>query len=134
MTLAVLSQVNILRCQAGLAPLTAELGLIEVAARHSQWQALRQVLSHESEVPGQTTLTDRLRASRTAFTAGAENVGYISGCNRSYLQIANAMVGWWRESLPHRQNMLNGALTRAGAGIAFSGGCGRAYMTLDLAG
>jgi hypothetical protein len=30
--------------------------------------------------------------------------------------------------------MLNGALTRAGAGIAMAGGCVRAYVTLDLAG
>lgn len=132
MTAAVLSQVNALRCAAGLSPLGAEIGLIEVAARHSRWMALRRTLAHVSEVPGQKTLDDRLAASRLRFSKGAENIGYVGGCNRTYLEIAHAMVGWWRDSAPHRANLLTGAFTRAGVGLAFVGDCKRAYLTLDL--
>lgn len=89
-------------------------------------------LSHVSGVAGQKTLADRLRRARTGHSRGAENVGYVSGCNRTYLQIAHAMVGWWNESSGHRTNMLTGAFARAGAGIAFAGGCNRAYLTLDM--
>jgi uncharacterized protein YkwD len=131
---AVLSQVNALRCAAGRTPLAGRGGLARVAATHSAYLARAQSLAHASDVPGQETLERRLRAAGEAFRTGAENVGYLGGCNRSYLQLAHEMVRIWAESRPHRANMLNGALTRAGAGIAMAGGCVRAYVTLDLAG
>lgn len=132
LTLAVLHQVNRLRCQSDTPALAASFRLAEVAARHSRWMALARVVSHGSQVPNQETLSDRLRASREAFRKGAENIGYVSGCNRSYLEVADAMVRWWRDSAPHLSNMMNPDLARGGAGIAFADGCARAYLTLDM--
>lgn len=134
MTTAVLHQINSVRCSAGLPMLLPSFALAEVAARHSEWMAISQSLSHVSQVPGQEELRDRLDASREDYSMGAENVGYVSACGRNYAELANAMVRWWLDSAPHRQNMLNPDLEIAGAGIALKDGCARAYMTLDLSG
>lgn len=132
MTVAVIHQVNRIRCESGAPALAPSFRLAEVAARHSAWMSLAQSLSHGSQVRNQETLAKRLRASREKYRTGAENIGYVSGCNRTYLELANAMVRWWHDSATHRTNMLMPELEKGGAGVAFAGGCARAYLTLDL--
>lgn len=132
LTLAVVHEVNQLRCAADLPPIAASFRLAEVAARHSNWMALTRTLSHGSQVKNQETLARRLRASRESYRKGAENIGFVSGCDRSYLDLASTMVGWWYDSAAHRDNMLAPGHDRGGAGVAFADGCARAYVTLDM--
>ena len=46
---------------------------------------------------------------------------------------ASAMEAAWMQSAPHRANILNGAYTAAGVGIAYSSD-GRAWAAVDFGG
>lgn len=160
---AVVARVNAERCRRGLPALTTASGLRKQAARHSQWMARSQKLSHKASGSFNRSLTDRLRASGVRFRTGAENIGWVhlysidgnrfmirssdqchfttSGGRRigrhSYNSLASLIVRKWMESPGHRKNILRRNLRYSGVGAGVqpaSKYCGSVFLTHIFAG
>ena len=160
---AVVARVNAERCRRGLPALTTASGLRKQAARHSQWMARSQKLSHKASGSFNRSLTDRLRASGVKFRTGAENIGWVhlygidgsrfmirsseqchfttNGGRRigrhSYNSLANLIVRKWMESPGHRKNILRKNLRYSGVGAGVqpaSKYCGSVFLTHIFAG
>lgn len=147
---AVLEEVNFLRCQAGLGPVRPDPALLRAASGHSGWMAGAGRMDHTSDLPGRRDLGQRLKAVGAVLArAGAENIAMFRGIGMAgspcpaappppqVAEAARRVVAMWRDSPPHRANMLHPGVDRAGAAVALSvrsGTCGTVYMTLVLAG
>ncbi|UWQ14568.1 hypothetical protein K3556_01355 [Aliiroseovarius sp. M344] len=160
---AVVARVNAERCRRGLPALTTASGLRKQAARHSQWMARSQKLSHKASGSFNRSLTDRLRASGVRFRTGAENIGWVhlygidgnrfmirsseqchfttNGGRRigrhSYNSLASLIVRKWMESPGHRKNILRKNLRYSGVGAGVQPGskyCGSVFLTHIFAG
>lgn len=160
---AVVARVNAERCRRGLPALTTTSGLRKQAARHSQWMARSQKLSHKASGSFNRTLTDRLRASGVRFRTGAENIGWVhlygidgnkfmirssqqcffttkSGRRigrHSYNSLASLIVRKWMDSPGHRKNILGRKLRYSGVGAGVQPSakyCGSVFLTHIFAG
>lgn len=160
---AVVARVNAERCRRGLPALTTASGLRKQAARHSQWMARSQKLSHKASGSFKRSLTDRLKASGVRFRTGAENIGWVhlygidgsrfmirssqqchfttNGGRRigrhSYNSLASLIVRKWMESPGHRKNILRKNLRYSGVGAGVqpaSKYCGSVFLTHIFAG
>jgi uncharacterized protein YkwD len=107
------------RAGAGLAPLCANAALNGFAQSWANWMAANQSLTHQDlgAVLG-----------GTSFDTVAENI--LSGPGD--LSVAQ-MEGAWMGSPGHRQNIMNGAYTAAGVGIAHSSD-GRVWVAVEFGG
>lgn len=159
---AVLHFTNQRRCAAGLAPLSPDTGLRRSASTHSSDMARMGFFSHTSPVPGRAKLTDRLNESGVRYRAAAENLAtrsrlqLVSGKQftvldrsscafayggqqiqpHSYRTLAQQFVEVWESSPQHRENMMNTAYTRMGAGGRFQPNernCGDIVATQNFA-
>lgn len=158
------AEVNFHRCRAGLSALRdAGNGLDKQAAKHSQWMAKTQQLSHRSTVAGLATLKQRVQASGVRYRTGSENIGMVhryqidnrrfkilnSGqCKfatqegealpaHSYASLARHIVNLWMESPGHRKNILDRRVTRVSTAVAFDPNakyCGRYWLTQNFIG
>jgi uncharacterized protein YkwD len=160
---AVRAEVNYHRCRAGLRPLgPAQTALVDIAAAHSRWMAQSGNLSHRSNVRGQSSLTDRIRAANIRARKGAENIGMVhryqidgqhfrildsASCSfasqggqrlpaHSYASLARHAVALWMGSAGHRRNILDPGVTRVSTAAAFGEGqhCGRFWLTQNFVG
>jgi len=161
---AVLSEVNYVRCKAGLAPLKTANGLVTVAGNHANWMAAKQSLTHRSTVRGQASVRERVLASGLSVRRGAENIGNLpryqfaasrririknkSRCEfttvagkritpHSYASLASEIVGLWMGSAGHRRNVLDRNVRTVGAAVGYDARgtrCGQFYMAQDFAG
>ena len=86
----------------GLPRLEIDVRLVEMAEAQAKAMAQRNQVTHD---PGGKNFTKRLKASGFDAKTAAENVG------AGYHTLAEAFSGW-RDSPPHRANMLNPAVTR----------------------
>ena len=107
----------------GLPAVTVDPDLMSLAARQSRAMAARNRLSHD--VGG--SFTARLRRAGYQSRSAAENV------SAGYYTLAEAFSGW-RDSRPHRANMLLKGATRMGiAAIYVPGSKYKVFWSLILA-
>ncbi|MDP1670019.1 CAP domain-containing protein [Phaeovulum sp.] len=160
---AIRAEVNYQRCRAGLSELAAAPGLAEAASTHAKWMARAQTMSHESKVPGQSSVLARLQSSGIDFRAGSENIGKIArygidgihfrirdagACAfatqdgtaigaHSYQSLARHIVTLWVNSPKHRTNMLDPKVRMVGSGAGYDPSapyCGAFYVSQNYAG
>jgi uncharacterized protein YkwD len=93
----------------GLAPVTVDPELMRLAAEQARAMAARNKLDHDVGRPFQ----QRIRAS--GFDAGVA----VENISAGYHTLAEAFSGW-RDSPPHRANMLNRSVTRMGIAAVYA--------------
>ncbi len=161
---AIRTEVNYHRCRAGLPKVgDAGNGMASQAAKHSQWMARTQQLTHRSTVPGASTLKQRVRAAGVSFRAGSENIGMVhlyqidnrrfkivnsGSCQfasyegqalpaHSYATLARHAVELWMNSPGHRKNILDRKVNKVSTAVAFDPNaqyCGRFWLTQNFIG
>ena len=102
------SMISGYRTNNGLTPVTVDPALMKMAEAQAQAMASRDKLDHDVL----RTFHDRLKQGYRARTA-AENV------SAGYHTLAEAFSGW-RDSPPHRANMLLNGATRMGIATAYA--------------
>jgi uncharacterized protein YkwD len=116
---AVIDAMNGDRAANGLGALCGNGQLAASAQAWANWMAQNQSLTHQN--------LSALLAG-TAFNTVAENIlDGPGGMSPADMEAA------WMQSAPHRQNILNGAHTAAGVGIAYSSD-GRVWVVVDFGG
>jgi uncharacterized protein YkwD len=93
----------------GLGPVTLDPELMRLAEEQSRAMAQRNKVDHELGKP----FRDKLRQSGFDAAAAVENV------SAGYHTLAEAFSGW-RDSPPHRANMLNKTATRMGIAAVYA--------------
>ncbi len=93
----------------GLGVVTIDPELMRLANEQATAMAARGVLDHGVGAPFQ----DRIRKSRFDASVAVENIG------AGYHTLAEAFSGW-RDSPPHRANMLNANVTRMGIAAVYA--------------
>jgi uncharacterized protein YkwD len=93
----------------GLGPVTIDPDLMRLAGDQAQAMAARDKLDHDAVHP----FPERLRKSGYNASVAVENVG------AGYHTLAEAFSGW-RDSPPHRANMLNSGVTRMGIAAVYT--------------
>src|SRR4030088_728956 len=96
------------RASNGLTAVTVDPALMKMAEAQAQAMASRDKLDHDAI----STFRDRLKQGYRARTA-AENVG------AGYHTLAEAFSGW-RDSPPHRANMLKSGVTKLGIAASYA--------------
>jgi Cysteine-rich secretory protein family len=109
--LAAASMISGYRHNNGLPPVTLDPYLMTMAQDQARVMAARNVLNHSAGRGFQ----ERLKASGFDATVAAENI------SAGYYTLAEAFSGW-RDSPPHRANMLLRGATRMGIGAAYAPG------------
>lgn len=107
------------RAASGLGGLCGNSQLAGYAQSWANWMAQNQSLTHQD-------LNDVLAG--TSFSTVAENI--LDGPGGMSV---GQMEAAWIASPPHRQNILNGAYTAAGVGIAHSAD-GRVWVAVEFGG
>jgi uncharacterized protein YkwD len=106
-----------------LGPVTIDPELMRLANEQAQAMAARDKLDHDAAHPFQ----ERIRKSGFDASVAVENIG------AGYHTLAEAFSGW-RDSPPHRANMLNSSVTRMGiAAVYTSKSKYKVYWALILA-
>jgi uncharacterized protein YkwD len=103
------SMISGYRSNNGLGAVTVDPELMRLAAEQAHTMAARDKLDHDVGRPFQ----DRIRSS--GFDAGVA----VENISAGYHTLAEAFSGW-RDSPPHRANMLNGHVTRMGIAAAYA--------------
>jgi uncharacterized protein YkwD len=93
----------------GLGPVTIDPELTRLANEQAQAMAARDKLDHDAAHPFQ----ERIRKSGFDASVAVENIG------AGYHTLAEAFSGW-RDSPPHRANMLNSSVTRMGIAAVYT--------------
>ncbi len=93
----------------GLGAVTLDPDLMRLAEEHSRNMAARDKLDHDVG----KAFNQRIRGSRFDAKVAVENV------SAGYHTLAEAFSGW-RDSPPHRANMLNKGVTRMGIAAIYS--------------
>jgi len=107
----------------GLGPVTLDPELMRLAGEQAQAMAARDKLDHDAAHPFQ----ERVRKSGFDARVAVENIA------AGYHTLAEAFSGW-RDSPPHRANMLNNGVTRMGIAAAYTPKSKyKVYWTLILA-
>ena len=105
------TEVNRVRAEHHLIPLSRRSDLDQIAAAHSLDMAQRGYFSHES--PEGANPFDRIKTADIAgMTLAAENLGLTSETNPTL-----AIVRSWLKSPDHRRNLLSAAMNATGVGI-----------------
>ncbi|WP_319797134.1 CAP domain-containing protein [Nitrobacter sp.] len=103
------SMISGYRANNGLGPVTVDPELMQVAETQSMAMAKRNKMDHN--VAG--TLPKRLAAAGYPATLAVENIG------AGYHTLAEAFSGW-RDSPPHRANMLKNGVTKLGIAATYA--------------
>jgi uncharacterized protein YkwD len=107
----------------GLGPVTLDPELMRLAGEQAQAMAARDKLDHDAAHPFQ----ERIRKSGVDASVAVENIA------AGYHTLAEAFSGW-RDSPPHRANMLNSGVTRMGIAAVYTAKSKyKVYWTLILA-
>ena len=106
---AAASMISLYRENNGLGRVAVDPELMKVAESQSQAMASRNKLDHDVKGP----LAKRLGASGYPAKAAVENV------SAGYHTLAEAFSGW-RDSPPHRANMLNRDVTKLGIAASYA--------------
>jgi uncharacterized protein YkwD len=103
------SMISGYRANNGLGAVVIDPELMKLAADQARTMAARDKLDHDAGRPFQ----DRIQRSGFDASVAVENIG------AGYHTLAEAFSGW-RDSPPHRANMLNGRVTKMGIAAAYS--------------
>jgi uncharacterized protein YkwD len=106
---AAVSMISLYRQNNGLAGLAVDPDLMKLAESQSQAMAGQNKLDHDVKAP----LAKRLNASGYPATLAVENV------SAGYHTLAEAFSGW-RDSPPHRANMLKNGVTKLGIAASYA--------------
>ena len=106
---AAVSMISLYRQNNGLGGLAVDPDLMKLAESQSQAMAGQNKLDHDVKAP----LARRLNASGYPATLAVENV------SAGYHTLAEAFSGW-RDSPPHRANMLKSGVTKLGIAAGFA--------------
>ena len=106
---AAVSMISLYRQNNGLAGLAVDPDLMKLAESQSQAMAGQNTLDHDVKAP----LAKRLNASGYPATLAVENV------SAGYHTLAEAFSGW-RDSPPHRANMLKNGVTKLGIAASYA--------------
>ena len=107
----------------GLGAVVVDPDLMKLAEQQSQVMASRNKLDHDVKAP----LAQRLNASGYPATQAVENV------SAGYHTLAEAFSGW-RDSPPHRANMLKNGVTKLGIAASYAANTKyKVFWTLILA-
>ena len=103
------SMISGYRSNNGLGALTLDPDLMKLAEEHSRNMAARDKLDHDVG----KAFDKRIRGGRFDAKVAVENI------SAGYHTLAEAFSGW-RDSAPHRANMLNKGVTRMGIAAVYS--------------
>ena len=106
---AAASMISGYRSNNGLGPVTVDPELMRLAAEQARTMAARDKMAHDSGRPFQ----ERVRNSIFGGVVAVENI------SAGYHTLAEAFSGW-RDSPPHRANMLNHNVVRMGIAAAYA--------------
>jgi uncharacterized protein YkwD len=106
---AAASMISLYRQNNGLGTVMVDPELVKLAESQSQAMASQNKLDHDVKAP----LARRLNASGYPATLAVENV------SAGYHTLAEAFSGW-RDSPPHRANMLKSGVTKLGIAASFA--------------
>ena len=106
---AAASMISLYRENNGLSGVTVDPELMKLAESQSQAMASQNKLDHDVKAP----LAKRLNASGYPATLAVENV------SAGYHTLAEAFSGW-RDSPPHRANMLKNGVTKLGIAASYA--------------
>jgi uncharacterized protein YkwD len=106
---AAASMISLYRQNNGLGTVAVDPELMKLAEQQSQAMASRDKLDHDVKAP----LVRRLNASGYPATLAVENV------SAGYHTLAEAFSGW-RDSPPHRENMLKKGVTKLGIAASYA--------------
>jgi len=120
---AAASMISGYRKNNGLGAVTVDPELMRLATEQAQAMAARDKLDHDTAHP----FAERIRKSGFGAAVAVENIA------AGYHTLAEAFSGW-RDSPPHRANMLNSGVTRIGiAAVYTSKSKYKVYWALILA-
>jgi uncharacterized protein YkwD len=120
---AAASMISLYRQNNSLGPVTVDPDLMKLAEQQSQVMASRNKLDHDVKAP----LAKRLNALGYPATVAVENV------SAGYHTMAEAFSGW-RDSPPHRANMLKSGVTKLGIAASYAANTKyKVFWTLILA-
>src|SRR6202051_2559296 len=108
---AAASMISGYRSNNGLGAVTVDPELMRMAAEQARAMAAHDKMDHDIGRPFQ----ERIRNSPFAGSVAVENI------SAGYHTLAEAFSGW-RDSPPHKANMLNRGVTRLGIAAAFAPG------------
>ena len=106
---AAATMISLYRKNNGLGAVVIDTELMRIAEAQSQAMASRNKLDHDVKAP----LPKRLKAAGYPATAAVENV------SAGYHTLAEAFSGW-RDSPPHRANMLQNDVTKLGIAASYA--------------
>jgi uncharacterized protein YkwD len=106
---AAASMISLYRQNNGLGGVVVDPELMKLAEAQSQVMASRNKLDHDAKAP----LARRLNAAGYPATVAVENV------SAGYHTLAEAFSGW-RDSPPHRENMLKNGVTNLGIAASYA--------------
>jgi uncharacterized protein YkwD len=106
---AAASMISLYRQNNGLGGVAVDPELMKLAEQQSQAMASQNRLDHDVKAP----LAKRLNASGYPATLAVENV------SAGYHTLAEAFSGW-RDSPPHRANMLKNGVTKLGIAASYA--------------
>jgi uncharacterized protein YkwD len=123
----ILGLVNQQRARGGLPPLKFSPRLAVIARGHSYDMAMRHYLTHNS--PDGVAPADRISGVGIGYRAVGENI-YMDD-NADSADVPHRAMNRWLKSPEHRANIISGAFTETGVGIAQSAD-GNTYVTQDF--
>ena len=106
---AAASMISGYRGNSGLGPVAVDPELMRLANEQANAMAASGKVDHDVGHP----FADRIRKSGYAASVAVENI------SAGYHTLAEAFSGW-RDSPPHRDNMLNGSVTRIGIAAVYT--------------
>jgi uncharacterized protein YkwD len=106
---AAASMISLYRQNNGLGSVVVDPELMKLAESQSQVMASHNKLDHDVKAP----LAKRLNAAGYPATLAVENV------SAGYHTLAEAFSGW-RDSPPHRENMLKNGVTKLGIAASYA--------------
>jgi uncharacterized protein YkwD len=106
---AAASMISLYRQNNGLGGVSVDPELMKLAEAQSQVMASRNKLDHDVKAP----LAKRLNTAGYPATMAVENV------SAGYHTLAEAFSGW-RDSPPHRENMLKNGVTKLGIAASYA--------------
>jgi uncharacterized protein YkwD len=108
-TQAAATMISQYRQNNGLGTVIVDPDLVRLAEQQSQAMAARNKMDHDVKAP----LGRRLEAGGYPATTAVENI------SAGYHTLAEAFSGW-RDSPPHRANMLKGGVTKLGIAATYA--------------
>jgi uncharacterized protein YkwD len=122
---------NEFRKQAGREPLRVEKRLEKAAAYFAAFMARTDKYGHDADG---NKPEDRIVACEYEACLTAENIAYAMDSDGFKTDdLARTFFEMWKESPPHRENMLDPDVKEVGIAIGFAPAAGRYYAVQDLA-